>query len=199
MAAVRPRRRFHNRGGRMSDADPITSYLAALRHRLRWRRGGARLLAEVEDHLAQLVRDEQAGGAPVGEAQQRALARFGSASSFAPRRRWAWAVGAAAGIAGVALVLTTIATSGQRASHQSSLHAATGTLTGPTNGARSKSSPSFRSAPTDRRVSATSRPPHPIPPPHAPRARWQPTACQEPDPYPGQQDAPPPPPQFCNP
>jgi hypothetical protein len=78
----------------VSQRDPIESYLADLRRRLRWRRGRARLVEEVEDHLREMARAEQAQGVNRAEAERRAIEHVGAAAAIVPRRRVGLAVAA---------------------------------------------------------------------------------------------------------
>ena len=88
--------------------DPIQSYLHALRLRLMWRGlADADALAEVESHLREAVETGVERGLTLEEAEQQALARFGTVStvahSFAQERMAGMqylllAIGAAAGL-----------------------------------------------------------------------------------------------------
>jgi hypothetical protein len=72
--------------------EPIDSYLAEIRRRLRWRRGRTRLSEEIEDHLREMTRVELARGVGQTEAQRRAVARMGAARAVAPGRRLGLAI-----------------------------------------------------------------------------------------------------------
>ena len=72
--------------------EPIDSYLAELRRRLRWRRGRRRLSEEIEDHLREMARAELARGVDQTAAQRRAVERMGAASAVAPGRRLGLAI-----------------------------------------------------------------------------------------------------------
>jgi hypothetical protein len=83
--------------------EPIDSYLADLRRRLRWRRGRTRLSEEIEDHLREMTRAELARGVDQTEAQRRAVEQMGAASAVAPGRRLGLAI-ALAGLVAVAAI-----------------------------------------------------------------------------------------------
>jgi hypothetical protein len=93
----------------MSTPDPIEAYLKELRRRLRWRRGGRRMAEEVEDHLREIIADEQQRGLDATEARSSAIRQIGPLSAFLRRHRYirplaAAAIGVTAVAVGVALV-----------------------------------------------------------------------------------------------
>jgi hypothetical protein len=90
-------------------ADPITDYLAQLRRRLRWRRHGSRVLAEIEDHLRAATAANEKQGMSREDAVRAAITSLGSPKDIldhARRRRCVVAVAALIGVAlGVAVAV----------------------------------------------------------------------------------------------
>jgi hypothetical protein len=67
----------------VSEPDPIAAYLEALRAELRPGRARRRLVAEVEAHLLEGVREREADGMPTDAAASDAVEAFGSPSEIA--------------------------------------------------------------------------------------------------------------------